>query len=334
MTTLNYVDLFLSKQTQLRVPDGTEDMTTLDAALTWAKNGFYLLPINRATKHAGSVVGVGWPEKSSRDSTQLHKWFENSDYGLALHVGKSGAIAFDVDDPGCVPYVLRQWMELEDTPFQSTRTTNKAQGHYLFGTELGKSYGNSKGRLTGGWGEVRGKNGIIVISPTPHSKSSEGGRYKWMRTGPLPYLPFDLQKRLPEGRVASALSVDLSEVDAFISKFDKTLLPELLDERIADASKDFMHGSRHDAARNLLVFCLREAMAGLYEARRAVESIANLFLKYKPREEWSTPTEFVDMARWAVAQIESMSEEDLASIRDIQLTISHPGVRAWIGGTR
>jgi hypothetical protein len=334
MPTLNYKDLFSFMPNQLRVPEGTENMTTLEAALAWAKNGFYVLPINKATKHAGSVVGVGWPEKSSKDSTQIHKWFAGSDYGLALHVGKSGAIAFDVDTPSAVPYRLREWMLYENVPFQSTRTHDPLRGHYLFATLQGRSYGNSTGRLGKDWGEVRGKNGIIVVAPTKHSKADQGGQYIWQRTGVLPYLPRDLEDKLPANSSISLDAVALAEVNEFFASHSEALVPEILDERLSDARTKFASGSRHDTARDLLTVCLREAMAGLYSAKESVERIAYLFSTYKPQHEWSSPHEFIGMVRWAVAQVAATDSNELKQIREGALMITSQGIQEWLGGLK
>ena len=71
MTTLNFSDLLKHHYSQISVPTNTENMTVLEAALAWVANGFYILPIDPKTKHAGSIVGVGWPDKSSRDPKQI-----------------------------------------------------------------------------------------------------------------------------------------------------------------------------------------------------------------------------------------------------------------------
>ena len=334
MTSITYEDLFKAKFNRLTVPTGTELMSTLEAALAWASNGFYVLPIDARTKHAGSIVGVGWPEKSSRNPSQIHEWFHTSNAGLAIHVGKSGAIAFDVDDPSCVPYELNQWMHFEGTPFQSTRAGEPLRGHYLFATQIGKNYGNSKGYLRGGWGEVRGKNGIIVVSPTEHQKREDGGRYLWLRTGTLPYLPQDLDEQLPESSLLTAQSVDLQQVDEFLARYNDSLCPLLLHQRIDEVRSKFRFGSRHETALSLLLTCLREAMSGLYPAKTAVESIANLFIHFKPKSEWSTPDEFLGMVRWAVAQVAGTTDDDLAQIRDLGQLMSSPSVIRWIEGKK
>jgi hypothetical protein len=163
--------------TDLYVPGITPDMDTLAAALAYAKAGWYVLPVKRGTKKPGSVVGDHWQDKSSRDPKQIAAWFAGTDYGIALHVGRSGAIVFDVDKPDKLPDILRR--HLVSAPFQSTRPDVPGRGHYVFLQPPGRTIGNSNGRLGTGWGEVRGLNGVIIAEPTEHL---DGGRYHWDRT--------------------------------------------------------------------------------------------------------------------------------------------------------
>ena len=331
MTTLKFSDLLKHHYSEISVPSNTENMTVLEAALAWAENGFYVLPIDAATKNAGSVVGKGWPDKSSRDSQQIEKWFQTeTPYGLAIHLGKSGAIAFDVDDPSQLPNRLREWIMLESVPFQSTRTNDPLRGHYIFATPEGSNYGNSKGLLKGAWGEVRGKNAIIITSPTTHSKHAEGGQYVWERTGVAPLLPYALQKLLPEARHQSVQSIEMSEADTFFATYVKADCAQLLESRLVDGKSWFLRGSRHDAGRDLLLICLKDARAGLYDAKTSVESIANLFVSIKPQDEWSSPSEFIDMTLWVIAQVLQMSDDEIALHRESQLTINSPQVQDWI----
>ena len=331
MTTLFFKDLVKGYFSELSVPPESQEMSVLNAALAWAENGFYVLPIDPKTKHAGSVVGVGWPDKSSRDPKQIESWFRpGTNNGIAVHLGKSGAIAFDVDDPSQLPHRLREWVMLENVPFQSTRTNDPLRGHYIFATPEGSNYGNSKGLLKGAWGEVRGKNGIIVASPTPHSKHAEGGQYVWKRTGIVPPLPYALQKLLPESRYQSVQSIEMAEADTFFASHAKADCAQLLETRLVDGRSWFLRGSRHDAGRDLLLVCIMDARAGLYGAKAAVESIANLFVSIKPQAQWSSPREFIDLTLWAIAQVLQLPDEEIALHRESQLTIKSPQVQDWI----
>jgi hypothetical protein len=159
----------------------TDDTDTLTAALAYADAGWYVLPVARdhptdPGKHPGSVVREGWQHKSSRDPKLITAWFAGTDHGIALHCGRSGAVVFDVDNPDKLPDVLRKHLDM--APFQSTRPDVPGRGHYLFLQPTGRSIGNSTGRLGGGWGEVRGLNGVIIAAPSWHP---EGGHYKWVR---------------------------------------------------------------------------------------------------------------------------------------------------------
>ncbi len=79
----------------LSIPD-VDGMDTLTAALEYAKSGWYVIPVAKDTK-APTVVGKGWHKQSSKDPEQLVAWFAGADHALGLHVGRSGAIVFDVD---------------------------------------------------------------------------------------------------------------------------------------------------------------------------------------------------------------------------------------------
>ena len=310
-------------------------MSTLEAALAWVESGFYVLPISPATKHAGSVLGKGWPDKTSRNPAQIQAWFERSKLGLAIHVGKSGAVAFDVDRPTNLPVRLRDWLALECVPFQATRLVERNRGHFLFAAQLGRSYGNSGGRLGSAWGEVRGRNGIIVVAPTPHAKAAEGGQYRWIRTGPLPILPLDLDRCLPRGSTSTSESLDLSQVQDFLSKHVVSDCPEVISLRLTTMLEQIDRGrSRHDAARNALTWLFRDSMANLCAAQEVVDSVLEAFVRLKPREEWSSPTEYTDMVRWAVAQASSTPSDALALLREGALAATSSEIRAWIEGER
>jgi hypothetical protein len=161
---------------RLHVPEITDDDDMLSAALKYADAGWYVLPARRGSKHPGSIVGEHWQDKSSRDPKQLAAWFAGTTHGIALHCGRSGAVAFDVDDFDKVPDVLRK--HLAYAPYQSTRPDVPGRGHYVFAMPPGRILGNGTGRLGGDWGEVRGLNGVIIAAPTPHP---EGGFYRWER---------------------------------------------------------------------------------------------------------------------------------------------------------
>ncbi len=172
----------------LRVPAFPAGVSVAVAAQAYATDGWYVLPVNPLTKHAGSVLGTGWPERCTRNAGMVRFLFAD-DVGLALHVGRSGAVVFDVDRPDLLPELLKEHLDVHDGPFQSTRPASPGRGHYCYLQPPGVALGNGKGSLRGEWGEVRGTNGVIIVQPTPHEKVANGGLYRWGRTGNVPVLP-------------------------------------------------------------------------------------------------------------------------------------------------
>jgi len=115
----------------LRVPALPAGVSVAVAAQAYAANGWYVLPVNPLTKHAGSVLGTGWPERSTRNAGMVRFLFAG-DVGLALHVGRSGAVVFDVDRPDLLPELLKEHLDVHDGPFQSTRQASPGRGHYCY----------------------------------------------------------------------------------------------------------------------------------------------------------------------------------------------------------
>ena len=154
------------------------------AALAYAACGMYLLPTDPADiKNPGSVVHGKWHEQSSCDPEQIREWWaDNPSYGIALHCGRSGLIAFDLDIDHLsqisrdghpeIAEALRSAGAIHLTRHEGDR------GHYLFLMPPGTQLGNSAGVFVR-WGQVRGKNGVIILEPTPHP---DGGHYHWKRT--------------------------------------------------------------------------------------------------------------------------------------------------------
>src|SRR6516164_5904733 len=149
----------------LHIPEIANDIDTLTAALAYAEHGWYVLPVKMDTKHPGSVVGSGWPSLSSRDPKNIAAWFAGSDYGIALHCGRSGAVVLDVDTHENTPDEVIAATENTNCPYQSTRPNEPGRGHYIFANTTGRRIGNGLGHLATEkkWGEVRGANGVIIV---------------------------------------------------------------------------------------------------------------------------------------------------------------------------
>ncbi|MEZ5116962.1 MAG: bifunctional DNA primase/polymerase [Candidatus Nanopelagicales bacterium] len=310
--------------TGLHIPELPDDVDVLTAAFAYAKAGWYVGPLDMTTKHPGSVLGTGWPAKTSREPDMIAAWFAGSPHGLFLHVGRSGAVAFDVDtdDVAVVPEPLRA--ALADAPWQRSRESAQVRGHYLFARPAGRVIGNGKGKLRGPWGEVRGTNGVIVAAPTEHSA---GGAYTWVRGGVLPDLPADLDDALPQRDSGPADAATDAEVESFLAAHDRELGRRgraLLDVALGKAKNATDAGeSIHDTAATVLPWVLDDARAGLYPARTAVEELHAWFAAAftGPGRGAGARTEpdsgeWDGLVAWAVGQSAAHTDEEVAARRD------------------
>ena len=194
--------------------------------------------------------------------------FAGSSHGLALHMGRSGLVTFDVDNPELLPAMLAEVFTELSPPFQSTRTGQAGRGHYLFQVPEGRNIGNSLGKLPPGWGDVRGRNGIIVAAPTLHSKAEQGGCYRWETTGAIPMLPEPIADLLPDALHADDAATD-AEVQAFLATYTEGSRPGRLDPIVARYQAKVGAGaSRHDTLVACLTWACKEVLAGYVPARR------------------------------------------------------------------
>ena len=306
--------------TALHVPDVTPDDDPLTAALAYAKAGWYIVPIKPGSKHPGSILGFGWNDKSSREPEVIVDWLAGTNNGIALHVGRSGALAFDVDTPDNLPQVLEQAIATHAPPVQTTRATgDPRRGHYLFTQPPGRTLGNGTGRLGGTWGEIRGLNGIIVVTPTVHENHTDGGLYQWAQTGPVPALPPELADLLDDTTHAEDAATDTA-VAAFLTAHTKTSRPELLNAWVATFEQKVRAGeSRHDRMVSILTGALKEAAAGYFPATEAAGQLGQAFLasvSQPPRGKQGTArtgakarSEWGGILAWAVAQASAADPE-------------------------
>lgn len=263
----------------IAVPDLPPDTDTLAAALAYAGAGFYVGPVDPDTK--APRLGRGWQEQTSRDGKTIAFWFSGTDHGVFLHAGRSGVVVFDVDDPSQLPPELAKAIEEHGPPYQSTRPDQPGRGHYLFAVPDGRVFGNGRGSLGTGWGEVRGRNGLIVAAPTRHVG---GGRYEWRRSGPVPVLPPYLADRLPDAETAVQAAPEAA-VAAFLGDHDAASRPELLELSVAGWRRKVAAGeSRHDTTTGHLAGAMKEARAGLVSAQTAADTFESLFLDAVTRE--------------------------------------------------
>src|ERR1700761_8083967 len=138
-----------------KVPAVSPPASKAAHAAAYARAGFYILPVAARSKNPGSLVGKSWPTLSEKDPERVREWWRKwPNAEIALHVGRSGLVVFDVDYPDKVPPVLAA--HLSAAPLATTRAGETARGHYLFALPPGVVLGNGRGALGKDWGEVRG----------------------------------------------------------------------------------------------------------------------------------------------------------------------------------
>lgn len=278
--------------------------SVLDHALQLAAAGCYVGPIAAGGgKHPGSVLGKGWPAKTSRDPAVLHGWFTGTPFNLFIHAGRSGLVAFDVDvnDWSALPVVLQRAIAECSPPYQSSRDGMDVKGHYLFALAADQMFGNSNGRLPKDWGEVRGKNGVIVAAPSVHAKVEDGGLYQWGRVGPVPLIPDYLAAELTRvGDGDDVEAVDGDQVVAFAGANDRSGWPDAL-QAVCTSWNNATEagGARHDRARDHALWVARDAQAGAYPALTGWKWLREQFLK-EIGSDRSVSAEWDSMVGWAV----------------------------------
>lgn|GEM_PF-6060916 len=251
----------------LHIPLVDPEWSNLELALALSGAGLYVLPTRAAgdAKHAGSVVGKGWPAKSSRDPKVVAAWFAGTDHRVAVHCGRSGLVVFDLDHPEHLPEPLGKAIASEVPPYQSTRPDEPGRGHYLFAQPPGRRIGNRADGLGRDWGEVRGANGIILVG---------GPGREWLQTGDVPELPGYVAELLPDvGDADTAVSDD--ELFRFVAAHTSELQPRTM-QAVLDGFER-QDGSRHDAMVSHACWAVRESVAGRYSAQKVLHRLEQLF---------------------------------------------------------
>lgn len=293
------------------VPD-VAGMSVLQAALAYAEAGLYVGPLEHRSKHPGSILGISWPTLTSRNPEVIREWYsEHPKGGVFLHCGRSGLVVFDVDRPENLHPLLTFAVDECLPPWQNTRPSRPDRRHYLFAMPEGRMLGNGTGGLGKGWGEVRGRNGVIVVAPSVHEEPDGG--YTWGHVGPVPELPEYLAEQLPDAMDAAEAASD-AEVDAFVAEHDSGDRTELLDRLLEGWLGKVEAGeSRHHTMSGHLTGAMKEAAAGLYPAGEAVRALGDAFSgavtveghgshQGAARSPEKAADEWAGLLSWAVAQ--------------------------------
>jgi hypothetical protein len=298
--------------TALTIPEVDTDTDMLSAALDYARAGIYVVPAIRRSKNPGSVIGKNWQAKSSHDPKQITAWFAGTDHDIAVHCGRSGLVVVDVDKPELVPDDW--WQHLDAAPYQSTRPDTPGRGHYIFQMPPGRTIGSPAYP----WGEIRGLNGVIIAAPSHHK---DGGHYQLVRTGHAPTLPAEIAEQLSDTAPAEDAATDAA-VSEFIAQYTDSTRPEILHGwKRALAGKIEAGHSRHRSAVPVLTGALKEARAGYFPARSALDALQPIFLNAvalppKPRTGAIAQSEWAGIVAWAVGQANAATLDEVRARTD------------------
>lgn len=253
------------------IPDVT-GLSAYKAALAYAEAELYSLPVTDG-KNPGSVVGKGWPEKSTIDPDLIeHYWDCDKPPGIAIHTGRSDLVVFDLDID-VLPAEL-DW--LRTGLIQSSRSGVSDRGHYVFAST--ETFINGKLTLADGTqvGEIKSGNSVILVEPSPHPKAdTEGGCYRWLSTGVVPELPEVARDYLTTGADGGDFdtkSATDEQVAAFIeSTKDANDRPKALTALVGKLAKQ-PAGTR-DCVRDTLRVAAGESRLNFYPYARAIAEV-------------------------------------------------------------
>ncbi|WP_109788980.1 bifunctional DNA primase/polymerase [Mycolicibacterium chlorophenolicum] len=293
-------------------------MAVAEAVGAYAEAGFYLVPIKAGTKNAGSVLGIGWPAKSSCDVATVADWWrKHPTAGIGIHTGRSGIVVFDVD----LDELPQDLAPLQTGLIHRSRAgTDSQRGHYIFASR--DTYTAGALRLPDGTkaGEIRSGNTIIVVEPTPHAN---GGLYRCSHAGAVPALNIE-----PSQFLVPAPKAGDSDVGAFlaaypgnegdnlayclrlaIKRFDR-LVSSYTETGISDKRSK----NRHDAMTDVLCLTLKEAHTQAYSAAEAVGILRKKWLTVISGDSNHSPEDFDRMLGFAV---EAANRDDPTKRREI-----------------
>lgn len=298
---------------RLAIPD-VSGMDVLSAALAYAAAGWYVGPCRG--KHPGSVLGKGWQTKTSRDPRTIIDWFAGMPEGLGvfLHVGRSGAVAFDRDEMTDEAGEVIAACIVADAPRYTSRRDDLAHTTCVV---LAPHAGVPSNRSPWPGLDVRGANGVIVAPPSPHPEPD--GLYRWRTTGEVPPCPPMLAARLTPAAEAEATATD-AEVEAFLSTCTRTVVdPDGRTKAMLERyEREARAGSRHQALVSVAPWFMRAAMAGV-AGRDDIARLTGLHLSMladatHPNGQRAGGDEVKGVLAWALAQ--ARADPDLPESAD------------------
>lgn len=284
------------------LPDVT-GMNCREAALAYAQAGIRVIPVSRGTKSPARIGGA-WQHRATTDPDQIAYWWDRwPDAGVGIVPGQSGLLVVDIDhaERG-VPAWLQK--HLDSTVFRCSDTLDPTHGHYFFALRDGQRFGNSWGAIkmpkAGNIGDIKSESGFVVAAPTEHARPE--GRYSPVG-GDVAYLPDAIAEKLsaaPGSAVIPSDSDRAKAAEVFLATYDKAKDADALEA--ITASFETAAGGRHASMFDCLCWAAREAKAGCFPAKDAVDELKALWCKAIGGESRDGDTdEFDRMVRDAIA---------------------------------
>lgn len=168
-------------------------MTTssADLAREYVDSGWSVLPVKPDEKRPYMSNWLQY-ERQRAPREQVDSWFASlAGAGVGVVTGKiSGMVVLDVesDCPTPIGDLLRRW------PTQMVSRTGSGGYHLFYQYPQGVGRISNRVRIFEGM-DLRADGGFIVLPPTLHAS---GGRYEWVRRGPMGAFPrelLDMQSR-------------------------------------------------------------------------------------------------------------------------------------------
>lgn len=307
------------------LPPISPTMTAVEAGYALVDAGFAVLPVDAGDKHAGSVLRVGWPNKTGRTRDYIDRWWgAGQDYAMAVHTGacRPPVVVVDADDAAKMPPDLMH--ALTEMPFTSSRDNDPERGHYWATVPAGRDIGASTGGLKGNGVDIRAGNSVAVAWGR-HKLAAEGGRYL-TEGGELPELPEYIACRLRDRDAAA--QADDEQVAAFLEglrpagwgNLPTDPVKNALDRHLpilaaAQRAKKAGGAGRHQPGLDAVLDLIRLGEQGWPGVREALNQVRGAFLAGR-ESDWAGRTDWASSLRGAVGKVTGQPTPEADRVRD------------------
>jgi hypothetical protein len=287
----------------------------LELAARYARSGLRIFPVDMRQgpdgKHRKTPLhGYEWKQRASsrvnevvEDVSDAIGRIGEEHVGIGWALGLDRNLALDLD----VSKAPVWWADLLDPAGVAQNITSRGV-HLVYRMPDGRTIGNGTANFPSrGWGEVRGAGGYIVIAG-PDRPGFNPAELANVRTFPRPDWLSDA------GPDVKALGSE--ELEAWLDGHRGPTRPGRLEGFTTRLEAWTIGESRHDTARDVACWMMREACAGVVDAVAAVEVLVGWWGAHAelPGLRRLGDRELVSILRWAVAVAEADTER-VAEIR-------------------